>query len=88
MSSSRTPNDKMNRYLQRIEKLVGHRGKSPVLPKSRTRSPINVKTSRIDNYLKYELFTKAITEFCQTQQNKLKYHFLTQLINSNLQSYK
>ncbi len=66
-TSSRTPDDKMNRYLQRIEKLVGHRGKSPALVKSRNKSPISVKTPRMADYLKCELFFKSLIAFHDRQ---------------------
>ena len=78
-TSSHTPDDKMHRYLQRIEKLVGHRAKSPVLSKSRNKSPLSIKTPRIDNYLKYELFFKKLVKFFELHQKKRKFHFLNQL---------
>jgi len=73
---SKTPDDKMHRYLQRIEKLVGHRGKSPVLMKSRTKSPLNIKTSRIDSYLKHEMLFKSIFRVCDQYHKKIKAYLI------------
>lgn len=78
-ASSRTPDDKMHRYLQRIEKLVGNRGKSPIMVKSRAKSPLSVKTSNLDNMLKYEIFLKTIIKACDISRKRHKNDFINRL---------
>jgi len=78
--SSRTPDDKLHRYLQRIEKLVRNRGKSPVsLIKSRNKSPVNVKTPKLDSYLKYELLFKTFLNFTYKYKQSNLLYFIDQL---------
>ena len=44
-----TPN--INRYLKRIDKIIGSRGRTPSPINIRTRKPI--ETKNLDHYLKY-----------------------------------
>lgn len=50
-SNNRTPNDKVSRYLQRIEKLVGTKNRSPSPISGRTSKSQSINT--LDHFLKF-----------------------------------
>ena len=79
MSSStrRDHTPKVNRYLQRIEQLIGNRGRTPSPINSRMKRPIT--TRNLDHFLKYEFTFKMLFNFMEKNNRVLMRHFFNNL---------
>lgn len=73
---------KMHRYMQRIEKLISTptRTVSPIRP---NKSPFKCRTNQLDQYLKYELSVKIITNFLSKHHEALMYQFFNAVRRSD-----
>ena len=75
--SYREHTPKVNRYLHRIEQLIGNRGRTPSPINSKTKKPM--KTQTLDYYLKYEFTFKILHNFFDKKDKVEMRHFFNNL---------
>jgi hypothetical protein len=77
INSNITYDSKINRYLQRIDRIIGPKKKNSLSPVASTihKSPNAHKTNNLDNFLKYELTVKILSKVIEKNNNVLMHYF-------------